>query len=295
MYALLMVPLVRRWASLGPSITRIIYLYENQPWERALCWEVKRSLPNTVLVGYQHARVPRLMLNFYLAPGGEGKAPLPDRVVTVGRHTARILSAGGYEPERIRVGGALQLQNLLALRPQGSKLPASANGTTVLVAPSNSPEEAAELLHLAVRLFDGNEGVRIAIKCHPLLPFQKVSSSIGGQLPKHVEVSDDPLSDLMLKSCVMVYSGSTVCVQALALGLPVVHVRPQFDFDLDPLETVPDLRLEATGLEELRQKVLWLLDHRDEYIAQHRERWNRFVDDMYGPVTQQTFLAFVER
>jgi hypothetical protein len=93
----------------------------------------------------------------------------------------------------------------------------------------------------------------------------------------------------------MVYSGSTVCIQALALGLPVVHVRPRFDLDLDPLETAPDLRLGATGLEKLRQKVLWLLCHTDEYITQHRERWNRFVDEMYGPVTEQTFLAFVEQ
>jgi hypothetical protein len=147
---------------------------------------------------------------------------------------------------------------------------------------------------MAVRLFDENEGVRIVIKCHPLLAFLKVSKSVGGPLPKHVEVSDAPLTDLMLKSSAMVYSGSTVCVQALAFGLPVVHLRPQFDLDLDPLEAVPELRLEATGLEELRQKVRWLLDHREEYIAQHREQWNRFVDEMYGPVTRQTFLAFVE-
>jgi surface carbohydrate biosynthesis protein (TIGR04326 family) len=294
MDALLIVQLVRRWARLGFSIDRIIYIYENQPWERALCWEVKRFLPKAMLIGYQHARVPRLLLNFYLAPGGEDKAPLPHRVVTVGRHTARLLSAGGYEPERIRVGGALHLQDPPALRPQASKLSAAANGATVLVAPSNSSEETAELVHLAVRLFTENDGVRIVIKCHPLMPFHKVSNSIDGQLPKHVEVSDEPLTDLMLKSSLMVYSGSTVCVEALALGLPAVHVRPQFDLDLDPLELVPDFRLEATGLEELRQKVLWLLCHREEYIAQHREKWNRFADEMYGPVTERTFLAFVE-
>jgi surface carbohydrate biosynthesis protein (TIGR04326 family) len=292
--ALLMVPLVRRWSGLGVFIARIIYIYENQPWERALCWEAKRSLPDTVLVGYQHSKVPRLLLNFYLAPGGEDKAPLPDRVVTVGQHTARLLSADGYESERVRVGGALHLQNLLALRPQASKLSASANGATVLVATSNSREETAELVHMAARLFDENDGFRIVIKCHPLMPFQKVSSSTGGPLPKHVEVSDEPLADLILKSSVMVYSGSTVGIQALAFGLPLVHVRPQFDLDLDPLETAPHLRLEATGLEELRQTVLWLLCHREEYIAQHREKWNRFVDEMYGPVTEQTFLAFVE-
>ena len=92
----------------------------------------------------------------------------------------------------------------------------------------------------------------------------------------------------------MVYTGSTVSVQAMALGLPAVHLRPQFDLDLDPLEAVPEVRLEAVGLEELREKVDWLLEHRDEYIAEHRESWSGLVDDMYGAVTEESFRQFVD-
>ena len=92
----------------------------------------------------------------------------------------------------------------------------------------------------------------------------------------------------------MIYTGSTVSVQALALQLPVVHVRSQFSLDLDPLMALPDARLEANGLEELREKVRWLLDHRDEYITQHRDGWDSLVEDFYGPVTDETFKAFVD-
>jgi hypothetical protein len=92
----------------------------------------------------------------------------------------------------------------------------------------------------------------------------------------------------------MVYSGSTVAIEAMALGVPTIHLTSQFDFDLDPLEAVPDLRLAAMGLEDLRQKVRWLLEHREEYIAQHQEDWASLVSDMYGPVTEETFRAFVE-
>lgn len=294
MDALLTDLLVRRWGSFGSLISRIIYIYENQPWERALCWQARRSLPATTLVGYQHTRMPQLLLNFYVAPGEEDSAPLPDRVVTVGQHTAQLLTSEGFTTGRVKVGGALHLQDLMALRSQLGGSSQSGGRPTVLVACSNSLEEAAELVQLATALFDEDEGVRVAIKCHPIMPFEKVSHFIGAELPKHVEVCDKPITELMLQSSVMVYSGSTVCIQALALGLPAVHVLPQFDFDLDPLEMVRDLRLEAAGLEELRQKVRWLLSHREEYIAQHREQWNRFVDEMYGPVTEQTVLAFVE-
>ena len=92
----------------------------------------------------------------------------------------------------------------------------------------------------------------------------------------------------------MVYTSSTVCLQALAIGLPLVHFLPRFGLDLDPLEAEPEARLEATELGELRRETRWALEHREEYIESHRERWNLLVDDMYGPVTEQTYLAFVD-
>ena len=92
----------------------------------------------------------------------------------------------------------------------------------------------------------------------------------------------------------MVYSGSTVGVQALALGLPLVHLRTQFDLDLDPLDAVPHLRLEATGLEELRDKVRWLVAHGTEYVEQHQAEWNQLIEDFYAPVTEQTYQAFLD-
>lgn len=290
--ALLLAALTRRWAAMGATIERIIYVYENQPWECALCWGARRYLPETALVGYQHARVPKLMMRYYLAPGGESEAPLPDRIVTVGNHTAQLLSASGYRPGQVQVGGSLQItQN--GARSDSKNPDLGSYGDFVLIACSNGLEESEELVYLAAQLFGEEEQVHVVVKCHPIMPFERLRGFTSADLPQNVEVSNEPLSDLMLKSSVMVYSGSTVCVEALALELPVVHLRPQFDLDLDPLEAVPDVRLEATGLEELRHQVRWLLDHRTEYIAQHRQRWREVVRQIYEPVTEESYLAFV--
>ena len=285
---------VRRWAKLGASIDRIIYRYENQPWERALCWEAKRSLPNASLVGYQHARAPRLLLSYYLAPGEADNAPLPDRVVTNGEYTARLLSSDGYNPGRVYVGGALHVPGLADAGPPVSVPREADERPVVLVAASFGLEEAGELVDLAGHLFGEDESVRVVIKCHPTTPIQKLKGLMSEPLPSHVEVSQQSIAELMLESSVMVYTGSSVCIEALGMGLPVVHLRPQFDLDMDPLESYPELRMEATGLEELREKVRWLLYHREEYVARHRERWQMVTREMYGPVTEQSYLAFVE-
>jgi hypothetical protein len=232
------------------------------------------------------------LLNFYLADGGEPEAPQPDWVVTIGENPARQMLNGGHLKDRIRVGGALQMQGLERMRME--RIGASYNEEpTILITPSNGPEEAAELVYMAVNLFSEDDGIKIVLKCHPLTPFHMINFALGDRLPGHVELSDQPVTELMQQSTMMIYSGSTVGIQALALGLPLVHLRPQLDLDLDPLETVPEARLEATGLEELREKVTWLLTNREEYVAQHEEEWQHIAKDLYGPVTEETFQAFI--
>ena len=113
-------------------------------------------------------------------------------------------------------------------------------------------------------------------------------------MPEHVQVSEKPINELMLQASVMVYSGSTVCLQALALGLPIVHVKPRFDFDLDPLDSAPIARLEAEGIEQLRERVHWVLENRQEYIAGKQLVWEELVSDIYGPIEDNVIHAFLD-
>lgn len=297
--SLLIWALVRRWSDMCFPVDRMIYIYENQPWERALCAGARKFLPDTALVGYQHARTPKLLLSFYLAPGGESEAPLPHRVITVGAHTAELLGSSGYEPGQVRVGGALQIR---ALTPHSEVYETDpdnggiddGNQSTVLIACSNGIQESAELAHLATSLFPKESNTRLMIKFHPGMPLRQVSKFMQVVLPSHVEISEEPLEQLMARSSLMVYSGSTVCLEALAIGLPVIHFRPKFDLDMDPLGAAPEARLEATGSDELRETICWLLENRAEYITEHQIIWRQLVDEMYGPISQETYAAFVD-
>jgi hypothetical protein len=178
--------------------------------------------------------------------------------------------------------------------PADSTLRANGSTNIVLVACSDGLEESAELAFIAANLFGEDEGIQIILKCHPRAPFEMIKDAIDIQMPKHVRVSEEPIVELMQNCLIMVYSGSTVAVQALAVGLLPIHVRTTFDFDLDPLESFPQARLEATGISEVREQIRWLMDHRDTYAAEHREEWERIVEEMYGTVTEETYMAFVE-
>lgn len=292
--SLLMLPLLRRWAALGFDITRFIYIFENQPLERAICWEARNSFPKATVVGFQHSGTGRFRLNVHLAPGGEPEAPLPDRIVTIGRYTAGVLRENGHKPETLTVGGALHMQGLVEQMRSVEPAVPEDGVPTILVAPSDRSEDAAELTMMAANLFDKTEPVRVILKYHPLLPFQKLRDIAKISLPDHVEIRDEPITKLMSQSSMLVYSDSAVAFQALALGLPAIHVITRFDLDLDPLDGARDTRLEAMGIEELRGKILWLLANKDEYLSQHKSACNSLVESAYGPVTEDTFRAFVE-
>jgi hypothetical protein len=284
--------LVRRWAEWSPSITRIIYMYENKPWERAICWQADRSLPNATLVGYSPTPVSKLLLNFFLAPGEAKIAPLPDRFVTVGKQPARLLASGGYDSETVMVGGALRMQDLDALRSPDQDIP-EITSPVVLLAPTLGVEESAELAYMALNLFEESDGVQVILKCHPMMPFDNISDHIGGPLPSHVQISNKPIKELILQSSVMIYSTSTVCIEALAVETPVVNLRPQFGISLDPLEEFTALRPVAVGLNDLREKVKWILEHREEHVAQNKDAWAEMVKDMFSPVTSESIQAFI--
>lgn len=291
---LLMAALIRRWVALDITVPRIIYLYENQPWERALCWATRRLMPGTVLVAYQHARLPRFLLKYFLALGEEAIQPQPHKVLTMGSCNARLLCENGHSPARIKVGGALRQQRFLSVSRNGVKAGPTPCKPVVLVALSIEWDETEDLLDKIGEAFMGSENVQVVVKPHPRLPFRKIRARLGSQMPVHIQVSEKPLTDLLISSSVLVYGASTVCIEALALGVPAIHVRPQFITDRDPLGEARDVRLEAPRADELREKVFWLIQHRDEYIARQRERWQAVVQDMFGLVTEETYRTFVE-
>ena len=90
----------------------------------------------------------------------------------------------------------------------------------------------------------------------------------------------------------MIYSGSTVCFEAISHGVPVIHHRPRFDFDLDPLEDFPDVRLKSFNALDLQKQINWILEHRTEFINQQQSDWANAVSSMYSDVNSNPYQVF---
>ena len=287
--------LPRRWKEAGMSVERVIFPYESHIWSRALTMGLRRYMPETRIVGYQHSSVPSLVLNYFISPQEAGIAPLPDSVVANGEHPAELFRESGYGHERVRVGGALRYQAILRSTQNGHRSIPNDGPPTVLVATSIGIVESSELVWKTYQAFRDRKDLRVVIKCHPATPYRRVAKTLGEvPLPEHFSISDEPLGHLLKQSRVMIYSTSSSCIEALANGVPVVHLQPDFDLDFDPLDFAPDSRRVANSPQELASAVDQILEAPQDVMAANDEKGKRVVHQLLGEVNEASYAAFLK-
>jgi surface carbohydrate biosynthesis protein (TIGR04326 family) len=201
--------------------------------------------------------------------------PLPDIIAVNGKRAKEVLEQSGFTGRRIEIVGALRYADLKK-KPFSWKMK---DERTILVALSAGINDSLELVHKALRTFTGTGGITIIIKSHPTVPFARICSYIGPP-PENVRFSDEPIEKLLEDADVLLYSESAVCIEALAGGVPVVHVRSDFRIDMNILEGiggVPSVSLP----EEIRSSV--------EHVTSP-EGYDQFraiqgiVDEFFAPV-----------
>jgi hypothetical protein len=232
--------LIRRMAQAGVRPARIVFPWEGHAWEQVLTGAAHASMPGCRVVGYDNLNFSRLALSLYPAGSEAGIRPLPDRVVTNGPTFSEVLGASAFPEDRIRTGCALRHPHL-----RDVPVPAARRQGFVLAAGSIDAGQTIELLRKASDAF----GDELVARLHPASDARRIRAA----LPHGVRFSDEPLSALLRRARLMLYTYSVVPYEALAAGTPPVFVRSDAMLDLDQLEPSPDVRWVARTPEDLRR------------------------------------------
>jgi hypothetical protein len=239
----------RLGSRIGPR--DVVYPFENHSWEKLFCLGLRESSPKTKLLGYAHATVPPLELSYSRSVEHEAGMPLPDVILVNGTRSRELLAGSGFDPGRIVVAGAFRYPGI----QRAAGTPRDEPGHTILIATMVTFEESLELLSTCIRAFPGAGGPDIVVKCHPTLPFGSLAPYLP-PLPRGMTVSGEPIGTLLTEAGVLVYGGtSTVVLEALAKGVPWIHVRSGLSLDLD-IFAGTDLERSVSTPEELREEAL---------------------------------------
>ncbi len=281
---------VKRWKNAGIPIDTFIHTYENHKWEKAYRMALSKFYPQAKTIGYQHVAVPRMFLHYFFSQDELPVLPFPDKLITTGEYPEKLFKESGYPRGKVVRGGATRYSHLLK-KEKDIAVKRGSSPPVILVTPSIDRNEAVELVWKVSQAFEHLNEYRIIIKCHPSMPYHNIARDLG-VLPEHIVASDSPPSELLRKSNVLLYTSSTTCLEALAIGIPILHIGSDFMIDRDPLDFHYDIIRSARNKDDILKAVEEILQTDERELVKQRAMWERVVSEIFRPVDESMLDLF---
>jgi hypothetical protein len=97
-------------------------------------------------------------------------------------------------------------------------------------------------------------------------------------LPDNISISEVSLLDDILRSRVILYRGSSVVIQGVALGLIPIYLRVNNELTIDPLHEVVEGREIVCNIEEFEHSLTKNID------IDIKEKLVNYCEEMYTPL-----------
>ena len=264
----------------------VIYPFENKSLEKLLLLGLREGYPAGRIVGYQHTSVTPRHTTLLFAPGEAARTPLPDRVVTVGEVTRAWLESNGRYPAGLLAAGFALRQSAGASLERRRSAPGE--GARVLFVLSSSIAElvsAARWLLEAARL---RPSWQFALRPHPEFPIARLPESLrAAAMARSRDFSGTPLEENLRWADAIAYASSTVALEALMAGRPVVNIDLGEPLDADPVLEPVALHWCAGNPAQLVAAVQEIADLTDAEFSHRRHAARSFVDRYLRPFTAQ--------
>jgi hypothetical protein len=277
------------------QIQKCLITYEGRPWERFFIAGLRDANVNTKIIGSQHTVIPLSAADMFLHPKEIKSIPLPDKIVTNGMITKKILlKYGSYPKGQIEVGCALRfesLQNLPLLKCRKE----SKQNFVLLVAFGGSQEEIP-LLNYALGQATLNKDVIFCMRTHPTIPWDRLLlfSKSDITLPENVRTStySEVLEDL--KSCdAVLYWGTTVALESLMVGKPVIHFDRNDLLNYDPLFEFTDFKWQVQQKDSLHTIIQDIQAIPENLYYEHQQQGRKYMEEYFYPVTKENLDKFL--
>ena len=112
------------------------------------------------------------------------------------------------------------------------------SNSAVLVAFPISIQSSVDILNSLIkcnRLLN-SEDIKFILKPHPTIESESILSSLDIELPNNfIFTNESSFSNLILESSLLITEASSVCLESLALGKPVIVVQSNIGLTYDPI------------------------------------------------------------
>ena len=274
------------------STVEFLLTFENNPWEKMSMAAIREFSPRTKIIGYQHNVVPQASVNMFIGSMERPITPKPDIILTTGANPRDImLRYGDFEGISFDTACALRYEYLFRLNPAQKPQ----EHRSILLA-LEGIFESYHMVNYVLGQLSNDTKYKVKVRTHPVLPLKIFKHKLDFDLKamRHVSFSKGTnLKDDIESSDIVMYWGSTVALEALWMGKPVIHFDNGNILSFDPLFDCSHLKWTVSRDKDLGSvlKEIDLLDP-EEYEHQKTEA-KTYLQHYFYPVTDENLSHFL--
>lgn len=267
-----------------------VQTFENYTWEKMTILGIRETQSKGKILGFQHAFISRNSFKYFPGEMERDIIPLPDRIITRGKITKDIMEKYGYyKPDILKIGCALRQEYLSSVEPLKRRC-----FNKVVVPLTMVQNESALIMKF---LYDSGlpqTDIKVIIRCHPEAPFKTFKKHINFRIPDNFVVSNEKsVHEELLTTDIVLYTWTTVAVEAAKMGLPVIYLdilRPMY---VDPLFECSSLKRTVRRADELLLTIQAIYNMSDADFYNEQALAQEYLMKDFYPVTEENLNPFI--
>ncbi len=228
--AILTYKFTKNLSETGINIKLSIDWFEGHPIDKLWNLGIYRHFEGTKILAYQTFRSFPYYLSNYPIPIEVESKVVPENFAVQGQGCKRFVKE--FCPD-LSVKAVPAFKNLYLWnkhKPDSS--------SSILVAFPISLNASLDILSSLVKsnVLLNDEDIKFILKPHPAVNYQSLLSSLDLELPNNfIFTEESSFPNLILRSSLLITEASSVCLESLALGKPVIVVQSNVGLTYDPI------------------------------------------------------------
>ncbi|MCZ4282338.1 hypothetical protein O4H49_16245 [Kiloniella laminariae] len=275
------------------NIESLLMTCEANPWEFMFIKGLRSVTANLSIKGYQHSVVPPAALGMFTTKEEQTLRPSPDIIFTTGIAPMRMLERyGNGNRGRTRPACALRYEYLFKSPPKKHRQQPIKK---ILVA-LEGLIEVADLVTYLFKEAPKNPTVNFIIRSHPVLPLKQILTHLqfSNQIPDNIMISNYISVEEDLQNCdAVLYWGTTVSLESILYGKPIIHFSKGGIFNYDPLVELKNFKLCTDSHKPLKESITTLDSWSQKIFEREKSAAQKYVYDYFHPVNTETMSLFM--
>ena len=291
--SLLLYRFIKRFKEAGVKVRLAIDWFEGQIIDRAWNLAFNRFYPEAYTVGYRAFESFPFYLCSYPLPVEHEANILPQEMAVQGKAT--VATVQEFFPElKVIVIPSFKSQHVW----QYSFDKSISESFSALIAFPISLQVSARIIRHIMGSMDAiikyYPSIRFIIKPHPTHTFKSINNSLPELPGSFVISSERSLPKLLHKSDLLITEASSVCLEALACGIPVIIIENDAGLTFNPVPaSIPESMVKCSRTKEkLIEAMISFISGRIEGQAIYRKLGKKIRADYFEPVSQNGINSF---